>query len=321
MAFVGSRITRRVGVDTPKTCKNPSCRRIFTPAHGTFGQFCSVACAGQYKMYYAAGPGIASIVESVSPDMVNNAVAHGPAILSADWHIPNLHLAMFSRLMECQKRTGIKSLDIAGDWMDNRAFSPHPGDKGGKYTHPLKLAKEILRTLAKRFTSIRLAPGNHDKWLANFFEGTMNHDDLMYMMFSEFIQRGVLTIVSTPYLQREDHGEHFIIVHQKTFSGVNPQGVPIDLEAHRPLFRDKHVLTTHGHLEVVGRSAPGHRICAQLGCMTDPNRTAYIQEYTTRHREWNPGFGVIAQGWWWPVNNIMGRKAFEGTCRAIGSAK
>jgi hypothetical protein len=137
------------------------------------------------------------------------------------------------------------------------------------------------------------------------------------MLFRDFVRAGKLRVVSVPYIQRKDGGAHFIVVHQKTFSGANPHGVALDLEAHREIFRDKHVITTHGHLEVIGRNATGKYLAAQLGCMTDNSRTRYIQEYITRHREWNPGFGVIAKGYLWLVNDIMPNAAFNALCAAV----
>jgi len=304
-----------------RVCQNPDCGRLFVPGEGSYGKFCDLQCAAAYKAMLSTGEGIVRIIEPVAPDLVDRTVFDGPKILTADWHLPNLHARMWERLLEVRKATGISELVIAGDWMDNRAFSPHPGDHGISHLPAHELATTVMDELCKRFKRVILAPGNHDWWLAEFFKGTLEYDDIIRILFQKFIDAGVLRIVPVPYVHMSDCGEEFVIVHQKTFSGVNPQGVAVGLESNRLEYRDKHVITTHGHLEAIGRSGPGHRLAGQLGCMTDPKRTNYIQKYTTRHREWNPGFGVVSNGWFWTVNNIMGDGAVKAVCRAARPAK
>ncbi|HET6494277.1 MAG TPA: metallophosphoesterase [Thermoleophilia bacterium] len=302
----------------PQPCANPLCDTWFHPDRGAGGLYCSMECAGvaqtlaSEKYSPKLFEKLIAMTREIAPKLLIKTSVKGPAIVTADWHAPSIHTGTLARMLSVAKRTRIKTLMIVGDFMDMRAFSGHKKIEKGD-THIIDAqaqAQELIAVLATQFDRIYLAPGNHDYWLVQYFNGAESYTSWMTHIFRPFFEKGILRVSEYPYLfvtSKRDDGKvaRFACVHQRTFSGVNPAGVGRDMEARRPELRDHNIITTHSHLEASARTWPGSHMVYSLGCMTDPDRTSYPKRFPTRHGAWNGGFGIIDRGWCFTMNDLM----------------
>ncbi len=311
-------------------CSNPICDVWFYPQRGSkqSGGYCCLRCQHQHRTLKGEKyderltDKIVLLTQQLAPKLImHKDVVRGPAIITADWHSPAIHLGMFERMLYVAKTLRIRQLIIGGDFMDMRAFSGHPSlDSSDRdIITPRNHAREIVRALLKRFDRIILCPGNHDYWLVRYYAGAHTYGEWMEDIFGELMKTGHLFVRDFPYvyLRDSDSDKEFVVIHQRTFSGTNMQGVARDMESRRIDCRDRHVIVTHGHLAIEGRNNTGALQAVSLGCMTDTARTNYTKHYPTRHREWNPGFGFVTRGWFQAVSDIMPTGFLQGMLKGL----
>lgn len=323
---------RNPGMVSPKTkpqlCANPLCDVWYYPVRSgkQDGGYCCRACDGEHRTLNAEKyderltDKIVLLTQQLSPKLImHKDVVRGPAMITADWHSPSIHLGMFERMLYVAKALNIRQLIVGGDFMDMRAFSGHPSLDGSDrdIITPRNHAREIIKALLKRFDRIILCPGNHDYWLVRYFLGAHTYTEWMQDCFGELMQPGRLCVRDFPYVYLRDAGNEFVVVHQRTFSGTNMQGVARDMESRRQDCRGRNVIVTHGHLEVGGRNNTGEYQAVSLGCMTDSDRTNYTKRYPMRHREWNPGFGFVTRGYFQAVSDIMPTEFLTGMLKGL----
>jgi len=309
-------------------CSNPLCDIWYYPARNVTqkGGYCSISCQGEHRRLLTEKyderltEKIVAMTQQLAPKLImRKDIMHGPAIITADWHLPALHLGIFERMLYVAKTLRIKQLVIGGDFMDMRAFGRHPVLNAADMDQlkPRDHVRETVKALLKRFDNITLCPGNHDYWLVQYFKGQHSYSEYMHDLVGELMESGRLKVRDFPYIYLKDAGREFVLVHQRTFSGTNMQGVARDMESRRLDCRGRNVIVTHGHLETGGRNNTGELQAVSLGCMTDAARTNYTQYYPTRHREWSPGFGFIRHGWFQSVGNIMPDEYLAGMLKGL----
>jgi len=312
----------------PVLCANPLCDVWYYPKRSSKqeGGYCSRACANEHRRLQSEKYDerltrkIVLLTQQIAPRLImRKDIVRGPTMITADWHSPAVHLGVFERMLYVAKTLRIRQLVIGGDFMDMRAFAKHPSlDSSDRdVITPRNHAREIIRALLKRFDRIILCPGNHDYWLVRYYAGAHTYSEWMQDTFGELMQPGRLLVRNFPYVYIRDCGEEFVLLHQRTASDTNMQGVARDMESRRKDCRGRHVIVTHGHLEVAGRNNTGELQAVSLGCMTDSDRTNYTKHYPTRHREWGAGFGFIRHGWLQIVSDIMPDAFLSGMLKGL----
>ncbi len=318
----------------PMTCQNPFCGKSFYPLRSSQGQYCSFACQGEGRSAkdpdaprkaFSISEKVVALTKELAPHLLTVGVVRGPAMITADYHCPYIHISIMNRMLRAARALHIRTLVIGGDLFDMKYYSTHKkatasdSDVLGGIIH----ARELLESMLDDFDSIVIIPGNHDYWLVQHHEGRHSFDEWFSVYCQTLMKSGKLQVYAYPRLYVQDVNpdtgadEIFAVVHQRTYSGVNMAGVARDFEANRMEYRDCHVIVTHGHLEETSRSRPGHKHAISLPAMTDESRTAYPQMFPTRHRGWNVGFGIVTGGWCHIISDIMPDATFEGLCQGL----
>lgn len=163
----------------------------------------------------------------------------------------------------------------------------------------VNLTRGIFKAYGQWFEQIDHITGNHDDRPAKATQGQIQLSQFFKDLPVEFSE------YSYCYLKFPSTGEFTYIAHQYKYSknsvGLAQQIWTVE-SAPDGSKRKMHIVIGHTHQEQLGWSPDGNYRCVGLGCMRDPQRTAYARRRATTFHKWNQGFLLIRNGYFYPMS-------------------
>lgn len=239
---------------------------------------------------------VTAVPKSTTPDYTEMVLElHGDAVVIGDVEIPDHDADMLERAMQIGKLFGIRQLIINGDFMASDGLSAHPPPPKDiaptpSFDSDKRVAKSIIRALARQFFDITLLEGNHERRLSRFTFGneTVSH------MINEFAEDAGIGIRASYFAHVDliSGGKEWLVCHQKNYSR-QPGSVARDIAE----IQRKNVICAHTHHLSESQTKCGQLMAIDGGYCRDEKRTMYKVADITRHPKWNPGFVVIRNGY------------------------
>jgi len=260
------------------------CKKVYV---GTGAKFCSKKCATLSKE--AESLKKFRVVERMAKKLTNYFKLKGDYIVTSDWHLPLIDADIAFKMILIAKKFNIKKLAIVGDLVDFEVISRFDHkNRAAALEKDFKAAGKLLDILFKWFDRIDWSFGNHDERLSKLFDFQLEPSRFGRLITEQVGKK--LFISSHPYMILENKGK-WRLTHPKNFSIITAR-VPARLaEKYRCS-----VLGAHGHHLGFCFDSSGKDIAADLGCLTDYEKTHYIMFSDTTHPRWNKGFAMVRNG-------------------------
>jgi hypothetical protein len=220
---------------------------------------------------------------------------YNAVLVMNDLHGTKVDIEFLQRTADVIKYFGIRHVIIAGDLADNDAINPHKR-RSVRYETNLKLEidilTEILEWVAERVDDVVLYPGNHDLWLIEQVDGSLNYTDTVRLLVRSHEVRRKLLISDYDRLTLKSGERVWTISHQSMYS-------PTPLVTAQKLSEkyETDIYTTHQHISAGPvLSKNGKHVLMDVGGMFDPDKFAYVNMKTTASRVMNQGFATIMNG-------------------------
>jgi len=254
---------------------------------GTGAKFCSNKCATLSKE--AESLKKLKSVERMAKKLTNYFKLKGDYIVTSDWHLPLIDADIAFKMILIAKKFNIKKLAIVGDLIDFEIISRFDHkNRAAALTKDFQSAEKLLSILFEWFDRIDWSFGNHDERLSKLFNFQLEPSEFGRLITDQVGKK--LFISSHPFMILENKGK-WRLTHPKNFSIITAR-VPTKLA-------DKYrcsVLGAHGHHLGFCFDSSGRDIAADLGCLTDYEKTYYVMYNDTTHPRWNKGFAMVRNG-------------------------
>jgi hypothetical protein len=215
-------------------------------------------------------------------------------LVCSDIEIPDHDPYMLLTVLMTGIRFGIKNLIIAGDLIatDQRTLNSwlNTWVEGQEttYEHAIELVQTVLKAFRTHFTTILVLEGNHDDRIARATGGEIH----LGMFLNDLVQYS-----RYPYLWIESSRGWIKVVHPQNFS-QDPITLGQNLYNVEP--RKSHLILGHCHRQQSGYSPDGQYEIHALGTLRDPSRTRYKAISANKFRQWDQGFLMIRNGYFYP---------------------
>jgi len=209
-------------------------------------------------------------------------------IITADYHSPYYSTLWHNRSLAIAERFGIKKLIVIGDLVDFGFASFFYADHKPGIADESDENKRLIQSMLAQFDEIVVVKGNHEdrlgrqtngiiqaRYLFELWSGPAWKTRFLYSLYDK------LTI-----------GGEWLCVHPKSYS--QKAGIASRALCSKYL---KNVLNTHGHHVGWNYDPSGKFLAVDLGGMFDPEKIEYMNVKTTTHPVWNPGFGMLRNGY------------------------
>lgn len=203
----------------------------------------------------------------------------GDWVVSSDYHVPYTDLELVRLMIATAKRFKVRNLLVAGDFLDQTAFSTFFVQEDSDFKEELLGAREIFELLTGWFTNIKFLLGNHDIRLLKVLQFKLKAADFFKMINDK------LQLSQYPYCKINNKWH---ITHPKNYSKIATR-VAYWLN-HR---EQCHVGVAHGHAMGVTYSPSGKEILFDTGGMFSQERVEYKNLVDTTHGNWISGFSII----------------------------
>lgn len=203
----------------------------------------------------------------------------GDWVVSSDYHIPYTDVELIRLMITTAKKFKVRNLLVAGDFLDQAAFSTFFVQEELDFREELEGAREIFKLLAGWFTNIKFLLGNHDIRLLKLLQFKLGAEDF-FKMISDKVQ-----VSQYPYCKINNK---WYITHPKNYSKIATR------VAHWLNHREQcHVGVAHGHAMGVTYSPSGREVLFDTGGIFDQTRVEYKNLIDTTHANWISGFSLI----------------------------
>jgi hypothetical protein len=236
--------------------------------------------------------GLPSAVER-NPDIKiyeSESLPDGDYMISCDYHAPFYSEKWVNKLLSVADYCGVKEHIIVGDLFDCDWAKKYPSTDGEQRpgldgeaagTDPL------IKALLGSFDNTLLVFGNHETRPARNVAAVNFRHIAGYLGLDKakenfsFTEHDQLKI-----------GTKWLLVHPVSYSQISGAvAVRLAEKFHR------HILNAHGHFSAMRWDRSGEYQCVDLGGLFDQRKIAYASLRTTTHPSWNPGFGLILDGY------------------------
>jgi hypothetical protein len=221
------------------------------------------------------------------------------AIIISDMEICDEHRELMALVAEVGEVYGVKKLFWGGDMLkqDNPGIASHTSHLVWEVQEPtfeenIERWKTYLRRYNQVFDDQYIMPGNHDVHMSWKTGGAMWYG----MLVSEMPK---ITVSRYPYMNIKTRRKLIRLTHQRDAS-YNMIGLGNTLINSKSIKSD--IIMAHSHVSQVGFSADGQHRIISLPCMRDPLRTQYKQLIDTKHGEWNLGFFLMLDSYYYPLD-------------------
>lgn len=254
---------------------------------GVGKKFCSPSCSMKHKDVRTYQK--LKAIEGCAEKLTNYFRLDGDYIVSSDWHLPLIDSDIAFKMILIAKKFNIKKLAVVGDLIDFDVISRFDTkNRNSSLKKDLDSAEDFLNLLFKWFDRIDWCFGNHDERLSKLFNFQLEPGEFGRLISDQVNKK--LFISSHPFMELYNGGV-WRLTHPRNFSVITAR-VPTRLaEKYRCS-----VLGAHGHHQGYCFDSSGKDVAADLGCMTDYERTHYIMFADTTHPRWNKGFAMVRKG-------------------------
>ncbi len=214
------------------------------------------------------------------------------AIITSDWHWPEVDMEMVLYAIAVARRNGAKDLIIVGDLMNFKNIGTHPArtndyEPVGKSINQAKLCLKILLTWFRR---IYISSGNHDERIVLMLRGLIGLDDMFAVEDRIFVSnRRVMWMKTSRSL--------YALVHPERYSAVSmtiSQDMATKLVPPEPYEDSKFgVMVAHTHVGTFGFTKDGLNEAVGLPAMIRPEVVEYKQLGGGSHVQWTQGFVLL----------------------------
>jgi predicted phosphodiesterase len=230
----------------------------------------------------------------------------GDYVIVGDVHIPCTNWGIADLVGRVAEKTDVRRLIIAGDFLNQDAFSCYPKNvKLPSWTEERDAARVLIRDWAEVFDEIIFTMGNHDRRLEKWSGGEFPGEDIF----------GILTMGNKKckfseygYCMVNSGGVSWRVTHPKNY-GRNQLVVASDLANKYSC----NVWSLHEHHLSLGYDVYGKYICVNGGGLYDPDKMAYVCLDDSRSAGMIPGFGMLKDG----VPTLYGKEPFTDWGRVL----
>lgn len=243
-------------------------------------------------------------------DIEKNLFLEGDFIVSADYHVPYVHWPTFEWMIAVAKFFKIRNLIIAGDFLDEYAFSWVRGFDSSMrqklfqqtFKNEIKKAKEIFEIFDKHFDKIIWVLGGHDSRIITLTKYEIDEDLLITLVTSFCKNVEVRKKIRCLPLNRVIVNKKWKIIHGATYSRI-PLG-----KARSYWYKDPeyNTIMAHVHLGTFGFAPNGKNIICDLGVLCDEKKIPWTFIKETDHPRFVKGFGVIKDNEYYPFYEGLG---------------
>lgn len=219
-------------------------------------------------------------------------------VVASDFEIPDHNVELCQRILDVGELHNIKTLIIGGDLLasNQTGVNSHPNTTDNykpTYREGLRQARELLLDFLSVYENIYVIRGNHDDMIARKTEGAVDYD----LFFEAISDKLHFSRYSKMYV----YGSRgpIKISHARKYSNL-AIGVAQKLYDSDP--EKPHVVMAHTHLAQRGWTADGLREVITLGCLRNPMKTEYIRINDNTFPQWNPGFLLVRNSFFYPLN-------------------
>lgn len=222
----------------------------------------------------------------------------GDCFVTGDWHLPYVHEQMLDRLLQLADRLDIRQLVIAGDFLNQDAFSKWKWHRFNvNWDYEKHSARATLERLYRVFRTIFYVMDNHDRRIivANEKTGQFTEQDVIDLL-THGVRVGTLN-VGADY--------HYLLINNlwRVTCPKEYRRVKLSLPARIAQLHQQHVLAAGDHLWAIGLDDSGKFVIANNACMTDPKLTPYTNVQDTTYPIWGPGFHLIRRNVLYPFSS------------------
>ena len=209
-------------------------------------------------------------------------------ILAADYHSPYYSVLWHNRSLAVAERFKIRKLVVIGDLVDFGFASFFYADHKPGIADESDENRRLIQSLLAQFDEITVVKGNHEDRLGRQTNGIIQARYLFELWSGpEFGKRFKYSLYDKLTI-----GNEWLCVHPKSYS--MKAGISSRALCSKYL---KNIVNTHGHHIGKNVDPSGKFLAIDLGGMFDCEKIEYMNVKTTTHPIWNPGFGMLRNGY------------------------
>jgi hypothetical protein len=209
-------------------------------------------------------------------------------IVMCDVHSPAHSEMWINRALSVADKFGIKKNIIVGDLFDFEfARMQKSEERPPSFDEEKEKVVPIIKAL-DYFDLNYLVNGNHERRIGIHTMGMLEANHIFGAIGGD---TWIKKFKTTKY-DKMEIGDEWLVVHPKSYSQIGGN-VAVKLANKY----QKNVLNAHGHFVAIRFDISGKHMGIDLGGMFDLRKVGYKNLMTTTHPEWNPGFGMFLDGW------------------------
>ena len=214
-------------------------------------------------------------------------------IIGCDAHAPYYLATMVNRMLAVADKFKIKKHIHVGDLLDLDFAKKFYDDTQSTLDREVFATDPLINAL-DYFDMIYLIRGNHEKRIGISTDNKVQARHLLGI-FGKDVWTKKFKYTTFDKIKI---GKNWLAVHPRSYSQIGGNvAVRLAEKYHR------HVLNAHGHFIALRYDRSGKYMGIDLGGLFDIRKIKYINETTTTHPVWNPGFGMIYQGKFFHFHN------------------
>lgn len=204
----------------------------------------------------------------------------------SDIHVPYYNKKMWGNFLENIFHSEMKTVLIAGDFLNEDMFSRFPNRFTNDWRKEKKAAQQLLGDLGSAgATTIGIIPGNHDTRILKKLAGADLFVDLIRQIAPSSFPKCKIVVGETGIAEL---GTKWLAFHPRGYSRV-----PGTIAREMATKYGKHILSTHGHSTSLTFDKSGTHFAVEIGGIPDPSALEYLRCEPTTHPSWVPGYCFI----------------------------
>lgn len=218
----------------------------------------------------------------------------GDGLVLGDVHLPITLFDVVAEAVRSAAEHGCTAFCIiAGDLFNFDALSdyfPKQGDH--ELDEEIAAGRRLLELLLEVFDVVVVTKGNHDLRVqkAMGFRLRFEHTLRMFLPGLPDEDSGRLLLTGRDYAIVDTPMGEWRVCHTRQYSEA-PLAVPIKIAD----VNQQHVIGFHRHHYAVGFSRSG-KMAVEGGGAFDSERTEYLEQWSTTHPRWQPGWTLLRRG-------------------------
>jgi len=210
-------------------------------------------------------------------------ISNGNKMVGCDCHSPYFDEIYINRFLAIADKFKISEAVMIGDTLD-MDFAKHYYDDETKALDEEIIKSDPLMNALKYFNKVIFLKGNHETRIGRQTDGRVQAHHIFNLFGPELWKE------KFKYINRDrvKMGRNWLFVHPRSYSQISGSvAVRLAEKFHR------HTINAHGHFIALRYDRSGKYMGIDLGGLFSKEKIKYINETTTTHPFWNPGFGMI----------------------------